>query len=328
MSEETAVVTEPVDDTKVIDDAKVVMERSSNDDPVISEQKIHEDLVAAVAKKLEGDSSKPEAGETKQPDEKSEKPGKPEVTPKGESAGDGEGEKEAFSEALQTRVKGAGLTEDLAQQLHQSGQLEETLAASDRRMIEYVQSKEDSKGKAKEPPKAEVKELPEADDQEVPALDPDVYDEELVKRDAYQQKRIDALEAQIQGLAERQSDGFDEWMDGALTELGVDTSDEEKCQIIWKAYGSVCDVFGKDPATRDKAMVGIARTAMYPKDVFKQQQRQMVDRLRDSEGKLLSPSKSQGGPPPKGSTDEEVHSQLVSNVGSYLKEQGVEMSGY
>ena len=165
MSEETATVTEPVDDAKV-DDAKVVQE------PVVSEEKIHEDLVAAVAKKLDS--------ESEQPDEKSETPGKPE-----DAAGDSEGEKEkaeGFSQELQTRVKGAGLTEDLAQQLQQSGQLEETLAASDRRMIEYVQSKADPKGKAKEP-KAEVKE-PEADDQEIPGLDPDVYDEDWVKRDA------------------------------------------------------------------------------------------------------------------------------------------------
>ena len=320
MSEETATVTKPVDEAIVVHD------------PVVDEEKMHDELVAGVTKLLE-----PE-GETPEPDtkpdsataDKSEKPAKAEETAK-----DGEGEKgspkgdeaETLSQELQTRVKGAGLSEDLVQKLHQSGQLEETLAAFDRSMIDYVQSKE-SKGEPKEPPKAEAKEPPsEGKDQEVPALDPEVYDEDLVKRDAYQQQRIDALESQIQGLIDQQQGGFDEWMDGALTELGIDTSDDDKCQSIWKAYGAVCDAFGKDFNARDKEMVKRAYAAMYPQEVFKQKQQQTVDRLRDASGKFLSTSKSQGGPPPKGATNEEVQEKLVSDVSAYLKEQGVQMSG-
>ena len=312
MSVGTDTVTKPVDDAKIV-----------NEDPVASEEKAHDDLVADVAKLLE------------QPDgEPSEKPGEelpPEKPPKGE------GEKEkaeepanaegSLSQDLQTRVKGSGLSEDLARQLHQSGQLEETLAAFDRSMIEYVQSKADPKGEAKDPPKAEAKDPPKAEDQEVPVLDPDVYDEDLVKRDAYQQKRIDALESQIQGLVDQQQGGFDEWFDGTLTDLGFDTSDDEKCQSVFKAFGAMCDAFGKDFNSRDKAMVERAYAAMYPQDVFKQKQQQTVDRLRDASGKFLSSSKSQGGPPPKGATSEEVQEHLISNVSAYLKEQGVEMSG-
>jgi hypothetical protein len=74
-------------------------------------------------------------------------------------------------------------------------------------------------------------------------------------------------------------------------------------------------------------MVKRAHAAMYPQEVFKEKQRQTVDRLRDAQGKFLSSSSSKGGPPPKNATDEEVTEQLVSNVTSYLKEQGVEMSG-
>lgn len=323
MSEETATVTKPVDDAKIV-----------NDGPVVDEEKVHDDLVAGVAKLL--DEAPDESGE---PD-KSEKPG---VSPKGvepEKPPKGEGEKEKSEEPanaetslgkdLQTRAKGAGLSEDLAQQLHETGQLEETLAAFDRGMIEQVQSKEASKEASKEPPKTEGQreKEPPPKDQEVPAaLDPEVYDEDLVKRDAYQQSRIDALESQVQGLIEGQQGGFDEWFDGTLKDLGCDTSDDDKCQSVFKAYGAMCDAFGNNPNGRDKAMVERAYAAMYPKDVFKQQQQQTVDRLRDSEGKFLSSSKSKGGPPPKGATDEEVQDQLVSNVGAYLKEQGVQMSG-
>ena len=67
--------------------------------------------------------------------------------------------------------------------------------------------------------------------------------------------------------------------------------------------------------------------AMFPEEVFKQAQKQTVDRLRDAEGKFLSSSRSGGAPPDKAQTEEECHSQLVSNVASYLKKEGVQMSG-
>ena len=154
-----------------------------------------------------------------------------------------------------------------------------------------------------------------------------MYDEDLVKRDAYQQKRMDALESRIEELLDQQQGGFDEWFDGTLTDLGCDASDDDKCQSIFKAYGAMCDAFGTSANARDKAMVKRAHAAMYPQDVFKQKQQQTVDRLRDAQGQFLSSSKSKGGPPPKGATDDEVHEQLVSDVGAYLKEQGVQMSG-
>ena len=314
MSEEKAgrspaVVAEP---KLPVDEAIVV-----HDDPVASEEKVHEDLVAAVTKKLDK-----EAGETKQPGPDPEKPAKAEKPPQGEGE---KGKVEGLSQELQSRVKGAGLTDDLAERLRQSGQLEETLAAFDRSMIQYVQSKESTE---EEPPKEKgQREKPRPTDEEVPALDPDVYDEDLVKRDAYQQSRIDALEARLEELMEGQQGGFDEWFDGILTDLGVDTADNEKCQEVFKAYGAMCNAFGANYNARDKAMVQRAYAAMYPQDVFKQQQRQTVDRLRDAQGKFLTSSISKGGPPPKGATDDEVHEQLVSNVGAYLKEQGVQMSG-
>ena len=57
-------------------------------------------------------------------------------------------------------------------------------------------------------------------------------------------------------------------------------------------------------------------------------QQKTVDRLRDAEGKFISSAKPRGAPPAKDATDDEVHDQLVSNVTSYLKKEGVQMSGY
>jgi hypothetical protein len=312
MSVDTAVKDAPAETPKLpVGEPDVV-----HDDPVAMEEKAHDDLVSAVAKKLGTD----DEGE-KLPDVKSEKPGKPEEGEKKAPEGSAVGQ---LSQELQTRAQGAGLSDDLVERLHQSGHLEETLAAMDRRMIDYVQGKE-----AKEPPKAEEKptgkETPNVSD--VPTLDPEIYDEDLVKRDAYQQQRIDALEAQVHALVEGQQGGFDEWFDGVLTDLGVDTADNDKCQSVFKAYGAICDAFGKNPTSRDKEMVERSHAAMYPKDVFKQQQRKTVDRLRGASGKFLTSSKSQGAPPPKGASEEEVHNHLVSSVSAYLKEQGVQMSG-
>lgn len=318
MSEETTAVTEPEDDATVVHDEA-------------PEEKAHDQLVSNVTKMLDDTE--------KQPDRGSEETEQTEEQPAGET-GEGAKEKpskdepEDLSQELQTRAEGASISKELAQRLHQSGQLEETLAAFDRRMIEHVQAK--SKDETKDEPKGEREEKPPPKDQDVPALDPDVYDKdlwdedahkELTNRDAYHQQRIDALHAQVQELIGQREGAFDEWFDGALTDLGFDTADNDKCQAVFKAYGAICDAFGKNPNAGDKAMVERAYVAMFPEEVFKQAQRQAVDRLRDAQGKFLSSSRSKGGPPPKDATDEEVHEQLVSNVGAYLKEQDVQMSG-
>lgn len=305
-----------------VDDAVVV-----HDEPV-DEEKIHADLVKDVTKLLAKNEQKDES----EPGDSPEKTGEsPEDPPKGESEKekpeDSAAAEKSIGKDLQSRAKEAGLSEALAEKLHQSGQLEETLAAIDRKMIDFVQSrqapKEDPKGETKEP-KDDAK---SESDQEVPALDPELFDEELVKRDAYQQKRIDALEAKLATVLEGQSEGFDEWFDGQLSELGMDTTDNAKCQAVFKTFGAVCDAFGKSPTAKNADMVRRAYTATYPDEVIKQKSQQTVDRLRDASGKFLTPSKTQGGPPTKPKTPEERHDKLVSDVGAYLKKQGVEMSG-
>jgi len=292
---------EPVDDAVLVNEP--MTEEESNDK-----------LVADVTKMLHPEEVSEEAPE-ETPDTESEKPGEePEMT-----VPEDEGE---MDEGLKSRIKGAGLPEDLAQRLHQSGQLEETLAAFDRRMIDHVQSKQEKPAKDEKPKEKE------SDDQEVPALDPEVYDEALIKRDAYQQQRIDALESQLEQLMTQAQSGFDEWFDGALAKQGVDTNDDDKCQAVYQAYTAICDAFGKPPGVKDEAMVQRAYAAMFPQDVFKQKQRQTVDRLRDAQGKFLSQPPAKKAPPSKQASDEEVHENLVANVSAYLKEQGVQMSGY
>lgn len=288
MSQDTA--------TEQVDDATIVHDQAA-------EEKGHAELVDKVAKMLNDT-----------PGETPETPGKPEkpAPVKGETVA------AKLDPDVETRINGAGISQELAQRLKESGHLDETLAAFDRRMIDYVQSKQettakDEKGREEEP-------SPE----DVPELDPDVYDEGIVARDAAQTKRIAALESLVEQLVSEQGNTFDQWFDGVLEELGCNPSDNDKCQAIFKAYGAISEAFGTSPSARDKGMVKRAYAAMYPQDVFKKQ----VARMRDTEGKFVSSPTSRGGPPPKDASDEEVQAHLLSRVTSYLKEQGVQMSGY
>jgi hypothetical protein len=306
MAEENTAVAEPEDDATVVHDEA-------------AEEKAHDELVADVTKMLDKTEEKPDEGSEEDETQPAAETGE------GAKEEPSKDEPEELSQELQTRAEGAGVSKELAQRLHQSGQLEETLAAFDRRMIEHVQA--NSKDDTKEEPKGEREEKPPPKDQDVPALDPDVYDEDLAKRDAYHQQRIDALEAQVAELVGDRERGFDNWFDGVLEEMGYDVADEEKCQKTYKAYHGLCEAHGVTPESRDKSIAERAHAATFPEEVFKKAQQQTVDRLRDAEGKFLSSPKSKGGPPPKDATDEEVHEQLVSNVTAYLKEKGVQMSG-
>jgi hypothetical protein len=304
MSDETTTATEPEDDATIVHDEA-------------AEEKAHEELVADVAKMLDSAESEP----TEQP---AEEPGEKETPSEAEKPKD---EKPAEpSEDLQARAEGAGISKELAQTLHQAGHLEETLAAFDRTLIERFQSKEtettEAKGEAPKeaPPKAE-------DQEDAPELDPDAYDEELVKRDAYHKRRIDALETQVELLLQDRIDAFEKRFESVLTELGYDVADQAKCQKTYKAYCGICEAYDVNPESCDEAMVKRAHAAMFPEEVFKKAQKQTVDRLRDAEGKFLPKSQPRGAPPAKDATEEEVHDKLVSDVTTYLKEQGVQMSG-
>ncbi len=310
MTEENQTVTEPEDNATIV-----------HDDPVAAEEKADAKLAEDVAKMLD----KPTVEDGAKPDE--EKPSKAQK-PKDEEPAD-------LGDELQARAEGAGMSKDLAQRLHQTGQLEETLAAFDRRLIERFQSEETEE---KEEPKRREKPPPTADQEDAPELDPDLYDEAIVKRDAHYKGRIDALEAQVAELLQREQGAFDKRFDRMVDGLGhedlfgkgdsVPKDKQAKRDILFRAYEAVCQAYGVDP-TECNPQWGerAALAAMFPDAVFKQAQRQTVDRLRDAEGKFLSSSKPRGAPPAKELTEEESDAQLVSSVTAYLKKQGVQMSG-
>ena len=217
---------------------------------------------------------------------------------------------------------------------------------SDRRMMQYVQAQ--SRESRESPKGHKADQTPKTDDEEVPALDPDEYDETLVKRDAYQQRRIEALEAQVQQLVHGSDDGFDQWFDGSVDALNrddlfgngtsVSRSKQSNRDALFDAYKAICAVYGVDPNDRDPQMTKFAFAAEF-RDEYREQikkqvkkeekkkQQDQLDRTRDAQGKFLPRSNSRGGPPPKNATDEEVHEQLVSKVATLLKKRGISMSG-
>lgn len=287
------------DDQMPEDDAVIVEE------PVTEEQ-ANDELVEKVTKLLHAEDT---------PDEPSEKPAE-------EAEDTGEAEVPEFTDELKSRAQRAGLSDEMAQQLHQSGQLREIITAMNTKLNEYVQSKntEEDKGQREEEPQPK--------DQEPPDLDPDVFPEEYIQRDAYFKQRIGELEAMFNRFVQAQEQGgpeFDNWVDESITKLGGNPKDEDDCQQIFKVYENLCQAFGIDPKSQAFDVMDQAYDVVHPEKMA----RKTVDRLRDSEGKFISPkSASKGGPPPKPPTEEEAHDALVSRVTTYLKEQGVQMSGY
>ena len=318
------------------DDAIVVHDEAA-------EEKAHAELIADVTKMLDEtpaeDGKKPQPGEEEKPSEAKAKDEEPATGEKPESA-DAE-----LSDELQARAEGAGVSKDLAQRLHQSGQLEEALAAFDRALIERFADKVQSKEAEEKPERRESLDQREAkpppvNDEKLPPLDPldpEVYDEELVKRDAHHNRRIDALESQLAELLQDGQRAFDKRFDGMIDGLGHkdlfgtgDSAPKDKQanrDTLFRAYQAVCMAHDVDPHDCDPQWGKRAMAAMFPDDVFKKAQQQTVDRLREAEGKFLSSSRSRGAPPAKGATEEEVHDKLVSDVTTYLKKEGVQMSG-
>ena len=295
-------------DTKVeapVDDAVVV-----NDEQ--SAETSHEELVAKVAKAVGRDEWGDETGDATSG--ATDEPTESEETPSEVKAED---EKPALDADLQARAEKAGFTTELAEQLHQNGQLVDTLTAFDRAFVERFQDKEPEK---KEP---DVKSEEKTEAEEMPELDPDIYDEEIVKRDRHHRTRIDSLEEQIEVLIQDRQDAFEGWFDEAISEMGYDIKDEAKCQRTFKKYKALCESEDVSPEKRDKAILELAHAAAFPKEAEKQKQQQNVNSLRDAEGKFLPSSKPTGQPPQRDMTPEESHNQLVAQVTAYGKKHGV-----
>ncbi len=336
MSEETTAVTntataEPADDATVVHDEA-------------AEEKAHDELVVDVTKMLDKttdeDGFKPPLVEGKEE--------KPSEEAKAEPKDEEPATDADLGDELQARAEGAGISKELAQRLHQSGQLEETLAAFDRKLIERF-SKEDqpkeaekkSERREEKPPQKEPKDQEDAVSEPLSsyrdASGETIYEDRLVARDEYHQKRIDGLESQVAELLQDRGIAFEKRFDGMVDGLGHkdlfgkgDSAPKDKQanrDTLFRAYQAVCMAHDVDPHDCDPQWGKRALAAMFPDEVFKKVQRQTVDRLRSAEGKFLTSSKPRGAPPAKDATEEEVNDKLLSDVTSYLKKEGVQMSG-
>lgn len=296
----------PVDDAVLVDDQQKA-------------ETSHEELVGKVSKMLGRDEWGDEQGDAKSGVTDEPEPVSTAAETK-ETPSD-EDEKPALSKDLQSRAEKAGFTTELAEQLHQSGQLEDTLAAFDKTLVERFQTeKPEVKSDTKEVVEDEAKE-------EMPELDPDIYDEEIVKRDRHHRERIGAMEEQIEMLLQDRQDAFEGWFDESLSEMGYDIKDEAKCQRTFKKYKALCESEDVSPEKRDKDILQQAHVAAFPKEADKQKQQKLVNRMRAADGKLLPSSKNTGEPPQRDMTDEEIHKQLVANVAAKLKREGHEWNG-
>ena len=254
---------------------------------------------------------------------------------------------EELSQAVKDRAKEAGISEELAGRLHQSGLLDESLAAFDRLVIERFTASQAEPETTPEPKRDEQKPPPAVKDQarhgaELEPLDADEYGEELAKRDRIMRGQIAELTAQVQQLTQhagntqdRATADFEDWFEaevaglgneelfgsGSIESLPQQSPLRQNRETLMRAYLGVCQGFRMDPMKRHKQAVERALNAMFSKDIVKQAQRKTVDRLRSAEGQFVSPARSGGEMPEarKAQTPEERRAALVADVASYLK---------
>lgn len=351
MSTDTTVVEAPAEadletqleqDTNVVED--VVLDEGA-------EEKKDADLVDQVEKYLQQDEAAAE--KSKKPEEPKQQAGGDDEKAPAEGADDGK-KPDDLSQALKIRAQEAGIHETLAERLHQNGLLEESLAAMDRQLIDAVAQNEAMQQQYQQsaqtqPPPQRQAPLQEADrnrsggDDAPPALDAEDYGEGLIARDTYHQKRIDQLEAHVAqlsqlagGFVQQQSVQLDEWFDktvealdneelfgkGDIHSLPQKSPQWENRIKLFRAYRAVCQVHGANHLDCNEEFAQRAYPAAFHDQVYKTAQQQTVERLRDAQGKFVSPSRPSGGGPPsklKQLSDEERTAALVSDVDTYLK---------
>ena len=306
---------------------KLVEEATVVHDDVQDPEKANEELVMNVAKKLGRDEWGDDLPEEEAQTEEAQEEDTPSESPE---------EPDELPAPLQARAEKAGLSQELAEKLHQSGQLEETLAAFDRVMIQRMESKDESVEK----PEVREETPPTVDLDDLPELDPDEYDEVIIKRDQYHKRRIDALESQLSGLLDQLQGDFVSRFDATVDSLEQDDLFGQGAQIaddkqvnrdkLFKAYQKVCEAIDVDPRRCDPEVVSRALAVVFPdakKDQGNDKLKNTVSRARDAEGKFIPSAKTNGKPPSSSDTPEGAHQDLVSDVAMYLKKNGVQMSG-
>ena len=280
----------PVDE--ILDDDSTVVDDAGE----VDVEKANADLLKKVAKIVDG------------------KPAKKE-TPGGDDnpVAEGDGQKpDDLIQELKDRATEAGIPEALAQRLHASGLLEESLAAFDRQAIERAE-----KGTGKEPetkPKSKPAESTAKRDGGEVDLDPEEFDERLVAV-------VRELKAEIASLKSNSNGSVQKWLDTESAKLNPKLfGDEKNRKILREGYERICDARGVDPRDCNPELLKRAYPAMFPDQVFKAAQRETVDRLRGAAGRFIKPTRSSGAPPlRKGMTQEEADSKLMKEVDAILK---------
>ncbi len=308
----------------VPDDASVVYDEEGD-----SEE--DKKAIEKIAKILEPDTStgegaKAPAEEVAGQEARAEEAGEEMTEPPAEEAATQKPEE--LSQAIKDRATQAGLDEALTERLYQSGLLEETLAASHRRITDAI-SLDDDIGTPKavepkgDPPQVVPKEVPPesipvSGGGELEPLDPDLHGEELSKREVFLRSQISELKEQVGNLSrvalsfhdERVSQ-FDGWFDGQVNSLGqkelfgeggqellpadsVGKTNREKLRV---RYIKSCKAVGVDPLARHKDSFDLAFPAEFKDEIFKAGQRQTVGFIRDKAGKFLSAAPMSGGTP-------------------------------
>jgi len=296
------------------------------EDALDRQEKDNAELVGKVERIL--------AGEKAEGEEPKQEAGGKEDSP-AEGADEGP---EELSQAVKDRAKEAGVSDALVRRLHQTGLLEESLAAFDRQLIE---SQRQTRKPAEKPPTEEAGPDRLGGDQPPPALDADAYDEELVKRDAFFQKRIDELESQLKqlsglagGLAKQRDQRFQDWFSGQVAGLsspdlfgnGLPSEGSPQSRnwdTLLQGYEGFCVARGLDPYDCHPESLRRAYPAMFSEHVFKDAektaQRKVVDRLRDAEGRFVNSARPSGRPPAKRlATPEEDEADLLREVQTIL----------
>jgi hypothetical protein len=313
-------VMEELDAPELKNDDVAVVEPETVDD---AEQRRAE--AVQKIKAILGDKPSTETPPTKQPGEDDET-----LPAEGDADAAGEVDRQLMDRAME-----AGLSEDLAQRLSQSGLLEESLAAMDRKAIARAGDKPDKPTPAKatstdESGGTSQAERSGSEGDDSPSGLSDIFEDELRERDAYTQKRIDQLEAQLGRFAKVRDDQFQKWFTTKVSSIGNaelfggdhvsgDSDAAKNRQALCDGYESLCKASGVDPYDCNEGLLRRAYPAMFPNEVFKAAQRDTVKRLRDAQGKFLTPSNASGSPPANHrKTPEDTRREVVRKIRDVL----------
>lgn len=240
-----------------------------------------------------------------------------------------------LSQSLKDRAKDAGISDDLANRLHQNGLLEESLAAMHRKIIDSFGQEIDSEEEPDQPPprKKAVSKVP-YEEEEVPTLNEE-FDERLLKRDAYLQEQIADLKRLSQATMRQQDARFQSWFAKQVEGLkrsdlfGKDTvakgsAEHKNLQKLCNGYERLCIAGRINPYDCDAESFKYAFPAQFRDEVFKAAQRETVKRLRDAEGKFVHGARSGGTVPSskKRQTPEETEAALIKQVEGILNKKG------